>query len=158
MLQLAHIKSKSAPALALLGLVAGSLAVSGASALRSRLGAGGAEMSAVQGARGEVEVLRYRVTGPDNYSASDVRSIQDWVVAQTLNAVPGVAQVQSQGGGKASRLMASRAGEPAEVTGTVTMEGRAQRQDVQAGVEAALRRINRNGSLPRGFQLTLLQN
>ncbi|MBV8124878.1 MAG: hypothetical protein JO370_12480 [Paucibacter sp.] len=140
------------------GLMAGLLALTGASAMHLLRGFESAELSGVQGARGDIEVLRYRVTGPENYSASDVRSIQDWIIAQSLSTVPGVAQVLSQGGGGgAYRPMFTRGAEDqAMVTATVTMAPQARRQSVQAAVEAAMRRLHRNGSLPRGFQLALL--
>lgn len=43
------------------------------------------------------EVMRYRLKG-DGYSATDVRTIEDWVVERTLRQVPGVADVVAMGG------------------------------------------------------------
>ena len=43
------------------------------------------------------EIYRYILKG-DNYTATDLRSIQDWVVERQLKTVPGVADVVSRGG------------------------------------------------------------
>lgn len=43
------------------------------------------------------EVMRYRLKG-DGYSATDVRTVEDWVVERTLRQVPGVADVVAMGG------------------------------------------------------------
>ena len=43
------------------------------------------------------KVLVYYIEG-DNYSTTDLRTIQDWVVKRQLQTVPGVAEVLSQGG------------------------------------------------------------
>lgn len=43
------------------------------------------------------EVMRYRLRG-DGYSATDVRTVEDWVVERTLRQVPGVADVVAMGG------------------------------------------------------------
>ena len=43
------------------------------------------------------ELYRYQLKG-DNYSPTDLRTIQDWVVARNLKIIPGVADVVSRGG------------------------------------------------------------
>src|SRR5947208_16709145 len=43
------------------------------------------------------EIYRYILKG-DNYTATDLRSTQDWVVERQLKTVPGVADVVSRGG------------------------------------------------------------
>ena len=43
------------------------------------------------------EVMRYRLRG-DGYSATDVRTVEDWMVERTLRQVPGVADVVAMGG------------------------------------------------------------
>jgi cobalt-zinc-cadmium resistance protein CzcA len=43
------------------------------------------------------EVMRYRLRG-DGYSATEVRTVEDWVVERTLRQVPGVADVVAMGG------------------------------------------------------------
>lgn len=43
------------------------------------------------------EVMRYRLKG-DGYSATDVRTVEDWVVERALRQVPGVADVVAMGG------------------------------------------------------------
>ena len=43
------------------------------------------------------EIYRYRMKG-DNYSPTDLRTLQDWVVARQFKTVPGVADVVTYGG------------------------------------------------------------
>src|SRR6202789_1478025 len=44
------------------------------------------------------EIYRYRVTGPPNYSVTDLKTLQDWVLARRFKAVPGVIDVTGWGG------------------------------------------------------------
>jgi heavy metal efflux system protein len=44
------------------------------------------------------EIYRYQVVGPPGYSVMDLRTLQDWVLARQLRAVPGVLDVTSWGG------------------------------------------------------------
>ncbi|GGH58566.1 cation efflux system protein [Comamonas phosphati] len=44
------------------------------------------------------EILRYQVKGPSNYSLTDLRTLQDWVIEKRLLTVPGVVQVVTWGG------------------------------------------------------------
>ncbi|HSZ51826.1 MAG TPA: efflux RND transporter permease subunit, partial [Caulobacteraceae bacterium] len=44
------------------------------------------------------EVYRYQVIGPKDFGLTNLRTVQDWVVARRLMTVPGVAQVNSWGG------------------------------------------------------------
>src|SRR4029077_4747072 len=44
------------------------------------------------------ELFRYRLAGPPGYDLTELRSIQDWVVARYLKITPGVADVVSFGG------------------------------------------------------------
>src|SRR5882724_5329354 len=43
------------------------------------------------------EIYRYRLKG-GNLSAADLRTLQDWVVARRLKAIPGVAEIVTMGG------------------------------------------------------------
>jgi heavy metal efflux system protein len=44
------------------------------------------------------EIYRYRVTGPLNYSVTDLKTLQDWVLERRFKAVPGVIDVTGWGG------------------------------------------------------------
>lgn len=44
------------------------------------------------------EIYRYRVSGPTGYSATDLKTIQDWILLRRLKAVPGVIDVTTWGG------------------------------------------------------------
>ena len=44
------------------------------------------------------EIVRYQVTGPPHFGLTNLRTIQDWVVARRLLTIPGVVQINSWGG------------------------------------------------------------
>ncbi|HXQ30811.1 MAG TPA: CusA/CzcA family heavy metal efflux RND transporter [Steroidobacteraceae bacterium] len=44
------------------------------------------------------EIYRYRVRGPANYSITDLKTLQDWVLERRFKAVPGVIDVTGWGG------------------------------------------------------------
>jgi cobalt-zinc-cadmium resistance protein CzcA len=44
------------------------------------------------------EIYRYRVVGPSGYSATDLKTLQDWVLERRFKAVPGVIDVTGWGG------------------------------------------------------------
>ncbi len=44
------------------------------------------------------EVFRYEIVGPEHFGLTNLRTIQDWVVARRLLTIPGVVQVNSWGG------------------------------------------------------------
>jgi cobalt-zinc-cadmium resistance protein CzcA len=44
------------------------------------------------------EIFRYRVMGPANYSVTDLKTLQDWVLERRFKAVPGVIDVTGWGG------------------------------------------------------------
>src|SRR5690349_16225572 len=44
------------------------------------------------------EIYRYRLTGPQNYSVLDLKTLQDWVLQRRFRAVPGVIDVTGWGG------------------------------------------------------------
>jgi heavy metal efflux system protein len=48
------------------------------------------------------EIFRYRVVGPPGYSAADLQTIEDWILARRFEAVPGVVDV----GGWRGKLVA----------------------------------------------------
>jgi cobalt-zinc-cadmium resistance protein CzcA len=44
------------------------------------------------------EIMRYQLTGPSNYSSTDLKTLQDWVLQRRFKAVPGVIDVNGFGG------------------------------------------------------------
>ena len=44
------------------------------------------------------EIYRYRVVGPDNYSVTDLKTLEDWVLERRFKAVPVVIDVTGWGG------------------------------------------------------------
>jgi heavy metal efflux system protein len=44
------------------------------------------------------EIYRYRVAGPPNYSVTDLKTLEDWVLERRFKAVPGVIDVTGWGG------------------------------------------------------------
>jgi cobalt-zinc-cadmium resistance protein CzcA len=44
------------------------------------------------------EIYRYQLVGPSGYSAMDLKTLQDWVIARRFRAVPGVIDVTGWGG------------------------------------------------------------
>ena len=44
------------------------------------------------------EIFRYRVAGPSNYSVTDLKTLEDWVLERRFKAVPGVIDVTGWGG------------------------------------------------------------
>ncbi len=44
------------------------------------------------------EVYRYQVVGPPHFGLTNLRTVQDWIVARRLHQIPGVVQVNSWGG------------------------------------------------------------
>jgi heavy metal efflux system protein len=44
------------------------------------------------------EIYRYRVVGPKHFGITNLRTVQDWIVARRLLIIPGIAAVNSWGG------------------------------------------------------------
>jgi heavy metal efflux system protein len=44
------------------------------------------------------EIFRYRVVGPPNYSITELKTLQDWVLQRRFKAIPGVIDVTGWGG------------------------------------------------------------
>jgi heavy metal efflux system protein len=44
------------------------------------------------------EIYRYRIVGPKNYSVTDLKTLQDWVLQRRFKAVPGVVDVNGWAG------------------------------------------------------------
>jgi cobalt-zinc-cadmium resistance protein CzcA len=44
------------------------------------------------------EIYRYEVTGPKHFGITNLRTVQDWIVARRLLTIPGIAAINSWGG------------------------------------------------------------
>jgi cobalt-zinc-cadmium resistance protein CzcA len=44
------------------------------------------------------EIYRYQVVGPPHFGITNLRTVQDWIVARRILTIPGIAQVNSWGG------------------------------------------------------------
>src|SRR5260370_31356366 len=44
------------------------------------------------------KIYRYRVVGPPHFGITNLRTVQDWIVARRLLTIPGIAAVNSWGG------------------------------------------------------------
>jgi cobalt-zinc-cadmium resistance protein CzcA len=44
------------------------------------------------------EIYRYQVVGPPHFGITNLRTVQDWIVARRLLTIPGIAQINSWGG------------------------------------------------------------
>ena len=44
------------------------------------------------------EIYRYQVVGPTHFGLTNLRTVQDWIVARRLYTIPGIVQVNSWGG------------------------------------------------------------
>ena len=44
------------------------------------------------------EIVRYQIVGPPNFGLTNLRTVQDWIVARRLLTIPGVVQINAWGG------------------------------------------------------------
>ncbi len=44
------------------------------------------------------EIYRYRIVGPPNYSVTDLKTIQDWILERRFKAIPGILDVSGWAG------------------------------------------------------------
>ncbi len=58
----------------------------------------GGQVPSIQQSSLTGEVFRYEVVGPPHFGLTNLRTVQDWIVARGLYTVPGVVQVNSWGG------------------------------------------------------------
>ena len=52
----------------------------------------------IQQSSGTGEIYRYQVVGPAHFGLTNLRTVQDWIVARRLYTIPGIVQVNSWGG------------------------------------------------------------
>ncbi len=58
----------------------------------------GGQVPSIQQSSLTGEVFRYQVVGPPHFGLTNLRTVQDWIVARRLYQVPGVVQVNAWGG------------------------------------------------------------
>jgi heavy metal efflux system protein len=58
----------------------------------------GGQVPSIQQSSLTGEVFRYQVVGPPHFGLTNLRTVQDWIVARDLYTIPGVVQVNSWGG------------------------------------------------------------
>ncbi|HSY06027.1 MAG TPA: CusA/CzcA family heavy metal efflux RND transporter [Steroidobacteraceae bacterium] len=67
-------------------------------ALQQNVTLPGNQIPSVNQNSGSGEIYRYTVEGPQRYSLTDLRTIQDWIVLRRLSTIPGVININSWGG------------------------------------------------------------
>ena len=67
-------------------------------ALQQNVTLPGNQIPSVNQNSGSGEIFRYTVEGPQRYSLTDLRTIQDWIVLRRLSTIPGVININSWGG------------------------------------------------------------
>jgi cobalt-zinc-cadmium resistance protein CzcA len=58
----------------------------------------GGQIPAIQANSSTGEIYRYQVVGPAHFGITNLRTVQDWIVARRLLTIPGIAAVNSWGG------------------------------------------------------------
>jgi cobalt-zinc-cadmium resistance protein CzcA len=58
----------------------------------------GGQVPAIQANSSTGEIYRYQVVGPEHFGITNLRTVQDWIVARRLLTIPGIAAVNSWGG------------------------------------------------------------
>jgi cobalt-zinc-cadmium resistance protein CzcA len=66
--------------------------------MQQRVNLPGSQVPQIQQSSLVGEIVRYQVTGPPNFGLTNLRTVQDWVVARRLLTIPGVVQINSWGG------------------------------------------------------------
>src|SRR5580658_79705 len=56
------------------------------------------QIPAIQANSSTGEIYRYQVVGPEHFGITNLRTVQDWIVARRLLTIPGIAAVNSWGG------------------------------------------------------------
>jgi cobalt-zinc-cadmium resistance protein CzcA len=69
-----------------------------ATALQQNVSLPGGLVPTIQGSSLVGEIYRYQVVGPPHFGITNLRTVQDWIVARRLLTIPGIAAVNSWGG------------------------------------------------------------
>ena len=68
------------------------------SALQQNVNLPGNQSPQIQQSSLTGEIFRYEVTGPQHFGLTNLRTIEDWIVARRLLTIPGVVQINAWGG------------------------------------------------------------
>ncbi|MGC2424982.1 MAG: efflux RND transporter permease subunit [Nitrospirota bacterium] len=69
-----------------------------ATALQQNVSLPGGQIPQIQQNSTTGEIFRYQVVGPKHFGITNLRTVQDWIVARRLLTIPGIVQVNSWGG------------------------------------------------------------
>jgi heavy metal efflux system protein len=67
-------------------------------AMQQNVSLPGGQIPAIQANSSTGEIYRYQVVGPEHFGITNLRTVQDWIVARRLLTIPGIAAVNSWGG------------------------------------------------------------
>jgi cobalt-zinc-cadmium resistance protein CzcA len=67
-------------------------------AMQQNVSLPGGQVPAIQANSSTGEIYRYQVVGPTHFGITNLRTVQDWIVARRLLTIPGIAAVNSWGG------------------------------------------------------------
>jgi len=69
-----------------------------ATAMQQNVTLPGGQVPQIQQNSSTGEIYRYQVVGPRHFGLTNLRTVQDWVVARRLLTIPGIVQINSWGG------------------------------------------------------------
>ena len=67
-------------------------------AMQQNVSLPGGQIPTIQASSTVGEIYRYQVVGPPHFGITNLRTVQDWIVARRLLTIPGIAAVNSWGG------------------------------------------------------------
>ncbi len=67
-------------------------------AMQQNVNLPGNQVPTIQANSSTGEIFRYQVVGPPHFGITNLRTVQDWIVARRLLTIPGIAAVNSWGG------------------------------------------------------------
>jgi len=67
-------------------------------ALQQNVTLPGGQIPQINQNSGSGEIYRYTVEGPKNFGLTNLRTVQDWIVARRLSTIPGIININSWGG------------------------------------------------------------
>src|SRR5271169_243322 len=67
-------------------------------AMQQNVSLPGGQVPNIQANSSTGEIYRYQVVGPNHFGITNLRTVQDWIVARRLLTIPGIAAVNSWGG------------------------------------------------------------
>jgi cobalt-zinc-cadmium resistance protein CzcA len=67
-------------------------------AMQQNVSLPGGQVPNIQANSSTGEIYRYQVVGPKHFGVTNLRTVQDWIVARRLLTIPGIAAVNSWGG------------------------------------------------------------